>query len=197
MDNFKGNSINKNKPEERKKLEPITTNVSIKKQSEFKKFKNNFFAEDAKTVKGQVFTSVIIPGLQRLFKDMVNTAVDVLLYGGRVKDPRDSRAGYVSYSSSYRDRQGYNRVPEAAYNKTVFAVGDVVLLDRGEAEEVLSSLQDQIQNYGMVSVADFYDVIGRGAPHTANKYGWRDLRDVEVVRNREGYSIDFPKATPL
>lgn len=198
MDNFKGNPKIEKKTPEREKLEAITKNVSLKKESEFKKFKKNFFAEDAKTVKGQVFSSVIIPGLQRLVKDMINTAVDVLLYGGRVKDPRDSRTGYVSYSSSFSDRnREYNKVPQSAYNKNFFSFNEVVFFDRGETEEVLISLREQISRYGMVSIADFYDMVGQSAPHTANKHGWRDLTNADIERVRDGYSIIFPKTTPL
>lgn len=200
MKNYEGNSnVNKKQPE-REKIKPITNNVAVKKESEFKKFKKNFFAEDAKTVKGQVFTSVIIPGIQRLITDMVKTSIDVLIYGGRSKDNRDSRAGYVSYSSySNRNaRSEYNKIPEAVYNKnSAFSFNEVVLFDRGDAEEVLMSLRDQIDRYGMVSVADFYDMVGQSAPYTANKYGWRNLDNVVIDRVRDGYSINFPKATPL
>ena len=188
------------KQPEREKIKPITNNVAVKKESEFKKFKKNFFAEDAKTVKGQVFTSVIIPGIQRLITDMVKTSIDVLIYGGRSKDNRDSRAGYVSYSSysSRNARSEYNKIPEAVYNKnSAFSFNEVVLFDRGDAEEVLMSLRDQIDRYGMVSVADFYDMVGQSAPYTANKYGWRNLDNVVIDRVRDGYSINFPKATPL
>ena len=200
MKNYEGNSnVNKKQPE-REKIKPITNNVAVKKESEFKRFKKNFFAEDTKTVKGQVFTSVIIPGIQRLITDMVKTGIDVLIYGGRSKDHRDSRAGYVSYSSysNRGTRSEYNKIPEAVYSKKdAFSFNEVVLFDRGEAEEVLDSLIDQIDRYGMVSVADFYDMVGQSAPYTANKYGWRNLDNVGIDRVRDGYSINFPKATPL
>lgn len=200
MREFGSNSDSSKKQEpERKKLDTITSNVSIKKESEFRKFKRNFFAEDAKTVKGQVFTGVIIPGIQRLITDMVKTGIDILIYGGRSRDPRDSRSRNISYSSFYdRNRDNsYDKIPQAATRKDFFNFNDIVLFDRGEAEEVLMSLKDQLDRYHMVSVADFYDTIGQSAPYTANKYGWRDLSDVTIDRVRDGYSFNFPKATPL
>jgi len=200
MDKFEGNSnVNKKvPPEEREKKDMITKNVTVKKESEFKKFKNIFFAEDAKTVKGQVFTSVIIPGAQRLLTDIVKTWIDILVYGGRSRD-KEGRVSNISYTSYYdRNRSSeYNKVPQSTYSKNVFSFNEVVLFDRGETEEVLMSLRDQIDKYGMVSVADFYDMVGQSAPYTANKYGWRDLKDVGIGRVRDGYSIDFPKAIPL
>lgn len=200
MENFKGNSNVSKDIKEKEKITPITTNVLVKKESEFKKFKRNFFAEDTKTVKGQVFTGVIIPGIQRLISDMVKTGIDILIYGGRVRDPRDrTSSNYISYSSyTNRYRPEYNKIPESVYNRnTAFSFNEVVLFDRGEAEETLECLRDQIDRYGMVSVADFYDMIGQSAPYTANKYGWRDLTNVGIDRVRDGYSIAFPKAVPL
>lgn len=185
--------IKNEKKQER--LKQITNNVSVKKETEFKKFKRNLFAEDAKTVKGQVFSGVIIPGIQRLITDMVKTGIDILIYGGHRRDVKDNRSNFISYSS-YSSRNP--RIPEAVYNKnTAFSFNEVVLFDRGETEEVLMSLRDQIDRYGMVSVADFYDLIGQSAPYTANKHGWRDLDNVGIDRVRDGYSIAFPKAVPL
>lgn len=198
MRNNDSNSNANKKLEDRPKIPTITKNVSIKKESEFKKFKNNFFAEDAKTVKGQVFSSVIIPSIQRLITDVVKTGIDILIYGGR-SNPND-RSSKVSYSNYYQRNQNTPAsgvIPQSAYSKNPFSFNEVVLFDRGEAEEVLLSLKDQIQRYGMVSVADFYDMIGQSSPFTANKYGWRDLNDATIERVRDGYSITFPKATPL
>lgn len=200
MQDIKGNSNVNKKPAEREKLKQITSNVSVKKESEFKKFKKNFFAEDATTVKGQVFSTVIIPGMQRLLSDMVKTSIDVLIYGGRSRDRKDGRSSNIGYSSFYDRNRSSNdlaRIPQSTYNKNVFSFNEVVLFDRGEAEEVLMSLCDQIERYGMVSVADFYDMVGQSAPYTANKYGWRELNDVGIDRVRDGYSINFPKAQPL
>jgi len=202
MNRFEGNSnANKKEPEKRKKLDTVTTNVAVKKESEFKKFKQNFFAEDAKTVKGQVFTGVIIPGIQRLITDMVKTGIDVLIYGGRAKDSK-SRSSHISYSGYYQDRNNnynYNKIPGGTSyaRRDIFSFNEVSFYDRVEAEEVLINLNEQIESYGMVSVADFYDMIGQSAPYTANKYGWRDLRDVAIISVRGGYSIDLPKAHPL
>lgn len=198
MEKFKGNSNANKKNEEREKLPQITKNVSVKKESEFKKFKRNFFAEDARTVKGQVFTGVIIPGIQRLITDMVKTGIDVLIYGGRSRDSGRSKSSQISYSSYFNDRnRDYNKIPNSVYQKNAFSFNEVVLFDRGEAEEVLDNLMQQIERYGLVSVADFYDMIGQSAPYTANRYGWRDLRDVGIDRVRDGYSINFPKVQPL
>jgi hypothetical protein len=189
---------------QRPKIKVVTENVSARKESEFKKFKNNFFAEDAKTVKKQIFMDIFIPGIQKLITDAVKYGIDILVYG--TKRPKEYRSndgrGGVSWTSYASDRgrstSEYNKIPEASYDsRKTFSLDDVTFFERGEAEETLTTLQEHVNTYGMVSVADFYDSIGRTTTHTANRYGWRDLSTAAIVRTRNGYSIDFPKISAL
>lgn len=202
MDEFKGNSNaakEKNKPLEQKKIEPVTQQVLVKKESELKKFKQQFFTEDAKSVKGHIFMNVIVPGVQRLISDVVKNGIDWLIYGVKGSGSQSSGLRNVSYSSYYdRNKQTTPTIPNSAYNRSgVYAVNEVAFMDRGEAEEVLLRLREEVERYGMVSVADFYDMISQNHNYTNRKYGWRDLRDAEVIRVRDGYSIKFPKIIPL
>ena len=72
-----------------------------------------------------------------------------------------------------------------------------MLDNRGEAEEVLSRMDELIAAYGLVSVADLYDLVGITGDYTDNKYGWTDIRNASVVRVKNGYMIKMPKALPL
>ena len=56
---------------------------------------------------------------------------------------------------------------------------------------------DLIETYGMASVADMYDLVGISCDYTANKYGWTNIRNAEVVRTRDGYMLKMPKALPI
>lgn len=58
-------------------------------------------------------------------------------------------------------------------------------------------MDEMISVYGMVSVADLYDLIGVTGNYTDNKYGWTDIRSASVVRVRDGYIVKMPKAMPL
>ena len=73
----------------------------------------------------------------------------------------------------------------------------MILDNRGEAEDVLSRMDELVATYGLVSVADFYDLVGITGNWTDNKYGWTDIRSANVVHVREGYIIKLPKALPL
>ena len=58
-------------------------------------------------------------------------------------------------------------------------------------------MDEMISVYGIVSVADLYDLIGVTGNYTDNKYGWTDIRSASVVRVRDGYIVKMPKAMPL
>ena len=73
----------------------------------------------------------------------------------------------------------------------------MVLETRGEAEDVLSRMDELIDTYGVVSVADLYDLVGISCNYTDNKYGWTNLRNAEPVRVRDGYMLKLPKALPI
>lgn len=198
MEEFKGNSnASKKKESEEKQLKPVTSNVVVKQESEVKKMAKQFFNDNAKNVGTHVVTDVLIPGMQKLVSDMIKNAIDWILWGTSKKSSGSSGVGNVSYSSYY------NRTPATGYSQPqqtrndIYSVNDVTFNDRGEAEQVLASMKEQIVRYGMVSVSDFYDLISYKSNYTDNKYGWRDLSQAEVIRFRDGFSIRFPKIVPL
>ena len=77
-------------------------------------------------------------------------------------------------------------------------IPDVIILEsRAEAEEVLDRLDEMIEEFGMASVLNLYDLIGVTAPFTADKYGWTDIRNATAVRVRDGYLLKLPRVMPL
>jgi hypothetical protein len=195
---IKGNS-NVSK-ESSKNIKPVTTNVTVKKQSEVTKFKKQLFAEDSKSVKGHIVTTVLLPGIQRLMADAVKNGIDWLIYGSKGGTNRPGGIRNVSYQNYYNRT---SNVPASSPNRNnatrpgAYSVNEVTFNDRGEAEETLARMRENVESYGMVSVADFYDMVGVKHAFTDNKYGWKSLGDTQVVRNRDGYSIQFPKSRPI
>lgn len=75
---------------------------------------------------------------------------------------------------------------------------EVTVDSRGEAEEVFMKMQDLISEYGLVSVADFYDIVGIKGNYTDNRYGWTNIRNAESVRLRDGsYLLNYQKRCRL
>lgn len=74
-----------------------------------------------------------------------------------------------------------------------FGVNQVSFGSQKEAANVLHRLADILDQYGTVTVADFYDEAGVACPsYSGMDYGWKDLGDAYVVKVRSGWSISLP-----
>jgi hypothetical protein len=118
------------------------------------------------------------------------------LYGGRGggKRPTADKISYKDYNSvSRRDDRSYGSTRTA----TGYAYDDIVVETRGEAEAVVSRMDEIMEEYEQVRVADLYDLVGISGDYTDNKYGWTNIRNARVVRTRDGYKIEMPRAIAL
>ena len=181
-------------PKPEKKVERITKGeVVVKKKNPIANFFRSFIAEDAANLKTYIIYDVILPNVKKAIDDTVTNGVHMALYGEA--DKSHKKGSTVSYSKYYDDDSRKGRVVESGNRGYKF--DDAVIPTRGEAEEVLDKLDDLIDTYGEASVADFYDLVGIKGDYTDNKYGWRKLRSATIVRTRNGYIINLPKAIPL
>lgn len=206
MEEYKSNSYrsketqkNDNvKPEDRKIEKVVTGVVKTKKKSKISQAMNNFISEDAKNVKSYVFGEVLIPAIKKAISDIVTDGIDIILYGEARGRNKRSTADRVSYRSYYDDRGGRNRMNERqAIMAGSYSYDDIILSTRGEAEDVLSRMDELIETYGLVRVADLYDLVGITGNYTDNKYGWMNIRNAEIIRVRDGYMIKMPRAVPI
>lgn len=201
MDQYKPNS-HKSKEERResvpeKKVEKVIAGtVKSKKKNEIQKFADVFISEDVNNVKSYILLDVLVPAIKKAISDIVTNGIDIILYGETGKTKSNSNASKVSYRSYY-DRGNDRRDYSAARTKTGYNYDDIILDNRGEAEDVLSRMDELISTYGLVSVADLYDLVGVTGNYTDNKYGWTDIRSASVIRVRDGYMLKLPKALPL
>lgn len=202
MEDYKSNSHKskeeKNLPAENKKVEKVVTGKVTKKKNNARKLKDTFISDEASNLKSYVLLDVLIPAAKKAISDIVTNGIDMILYGktGRSKKKSGYSSG-VSYRSYYDDRreresERYPRTRSAGYS-----YDDIIIESRREAEEVLERMDELIDKYTVVSVADMYDLVGISCNYTDNKYGWTSLRSAEVVRVRDGYIIKLPKALPI
>ena len=198
MEEYKSNSHaskEKEKNGEEKKVEKIISgNARAKKKSEFSKFADVFVSEDAGNVKSYILMEVLVPAVKKAVSDIVTNGIDMLLYGETGVHKRNGASSKVSYRSYY-DRS--NRSLSNSRTRNGYSYDDIILDNRGEAEEVLLRMDEIVATYGTVSVADLYDLVGITGAYTDTKYGWTDIRSASVVRVRDGYMIKLPRALPL
>lgn len=205
MENYKPNShrskeAQKESGSEKKEITKVVQGTAkVKKKGKSSKFAEMFIAEDVSSVKSYIVSDVLIPAAKKLFVDAIKDAVDMLVFGRTDRSKRSNgfRADYVSYNR-YSDRRYDDRLSNDTRPRTEYSYDDVILETRGEAEEVLDAMNDVIETYGMVSVMDLYDLVGISGQYTDNNYGWKNLRNAEPVRTRDGeYMLKLPRAIPL
>lgn len=201
IENYPSNSF-KSKEEKKlpeKKIEKAISGTAKKhKKSEIRKFTDVFISEDVESVKSYILIDVLVPAIKKAISDIVTNGIDMLLYGESKHTGTSTAASKVSYRSYYDKRNESNRERYSMMNTRVGYDYDNIILDtRGEAESVLSRMDELVSTYGMVSVADMYDLVGITGNYTDNKYGWTDIRNASVVRVRDGYVIKMPKALPI
>ena len=196
MAEYKGNSHRSKEQNEvvEKKVEQIAKGKT-KKKSEVKKFADTFIAEDITSVKDYILMEVLLPAAKKAISDIVTNGIDMILYG-ETRSKSKSRESRVSYTKYYDRDRDYER-PTRTRGRYGYDYDDIILDTRKEAEEVLDRMDDLIDNYGMVSVADLYDLVGVSGNYTDNKYGWTNLRNADVQRVRDGYLLKLPKALPF
>jgi len=182
---------------EKKKVEKVIAGtVKSKKKSEIRKFTDVFISEDIDNVKSYILLDVLIPAIKKAISDIVTNGIDMILYGETGKTKSYSTASKISYRSYYDGRNG-RRDYSTIRTKIGYNYDDIILDNRGEAEDVLLRMDELISTYGLVSVADWYDLVGITGNYTDNKYGWTDIRSASVIRVRDGYMLKLPKALPL
>lgn len=187
-------------PTEKKVAKVVTGNVKTKKKSEFRKLADTFIAEDVANVKSYLVHDVLIPTFKNTIWDAFTNSLEMVLFGEvrRNKSHSGSSSSYVSYSS-YSDRNRRDtRHRDDDRNRNRFDFDEIVLDSKGDAEAVLDQMEDILDRYNVVTVADLYDMLGRSAPYTSQKYGWTNLRNAEAVRVRGGgYVLKLPRALPI
>lgn len=195
-----GNSnVSKEHPQDgRPKQQKIVKgSVTVKKQGLGKKFADLFFGEDITDVKSYILRDVLVPTIKATISDVVGGGVEMLLFG-RVSG-RNRGGGYPTQSRTYTPYSGYSNQnnqtgrPNAVIGGR-YAVQEIIFNSRGEAEDVLDAMIDALRRYdGIISVADFYDMVGVLGSFTDNAWGWTDLGNASVRRVRDGYVLMLPK----
>lgn len=195
--------------EEEKKVVPTEKKEAIakgeiKKRSEFQKFLDNFVTEDLPRVKRFLKEEVIEPYVKKALWDAISGAAEMFIFhddAHRRTDTRSSGYGgaYTTYSSRYGNAD--RGAPTRSSEMSRFDYDTIVFGQRQKAAEVLDQLLSDVEEYGMVTMAAYYEYasLQNNIRSTMYNYGWTDLRTAEVVRaiGSDGWTLRLPKAVSL
>lgn len=184
---------------EREKLTAVVKKDAVvrTKKSLGQKILEAFTPDDVQDVKSYVIYDVIIPTIKDTFLDVMG----ILLgrSGGRRSSDRDrDHVSYAShYKSEYNGRRSSSRRSEPRREDEKVDYRNIVLLNRRDAEEVVSELKRRIEVYQQATIADLFDLIDITGTYVDNNWGWTDERDIGIRRVSSGYLIDVAEARHL
>ena len=201
MENYKPNSHkskeeNKALPDEREKIEKVIKGTAKTKKNEMRKLRDVFISEDVKSVKSYILMDVLVPAIKDAIEDIVTNGIRMVLRG-ETSARKSSSASKISYNRIYDSKINNDRFARDSSPSLRYSYDDIILESRGEAEDVITRMEEIIEEYGFVRVADLYDLVGITGDYTDNKYGWTSIRSAEPVRVRNGYMLRLPRAVPL
>lgn len=192
-----------NDPQRPKVEKAIKGEVIQRKPGLGKKLSAAFTGDDASSVGQYVLMDVVLPQFKSLIADVVTQSIERFLFG---EVRRAGSRSQTNYGSSYnRPSTGggssYSRQSPtreiSSRGRATHDFNEIILRDRGEAEDVLSRMGDQLDDYKLVTVADLYDLVGITSSFTDNKWGWKTLAGCRVQRLRDGYLLDLTRPEPI
>lgn len=190
MAEYKPNSHKYRNEQKKKELKKVTTGtVKVRKKSTASKLLEEVLPGDKNSIKDYVFMDVIIPSIKKALSDVIIDSVNMMFYGDVKRGKSSSSRGeYVSYRD-YSSRDYYRR------RRTPRDIDDVIFESQAEAEDVLNEMDEVLETYEFVSVADYYEIAGvsGSGTHTNNRYGWSSLQTADIIRVRDGWTIKMPR----
>ena len=145
-------------------------------------------------VKEYVIFDVIVPAVKNAISNAITGGIDMLLFGERRSDSsRSSESrGYTSYSSRSTSRRDSSR--QSYRRPSLFELDDILLPTKLDANSVIDNMFNILDEYGVVSVADYYALVGEPSNYQMNAWGWENLNNIYTQRTRNGeYKIVLPK----
>lgn len=207
MDQFPANS-NKDKEEKKlkkdvsegKKLEKVISGEAIQKKRPLsRRFKDTFLGGEFKSAAQYIGMEVLLPAVRNMLVDGVTKGVERLVYGDSTS--RRPSSGYgqprIQYNSPV-NRSGAPRAnlpdqPGVGRRRTV-DLDDIILSTRNDAERVIDTLTDIINQFDVASVADLKEILGIKPAYTDNSWGWFSMHYADVRQVREGFLLMLPPA---
>lgn len=73
----------------------------------------------------------------------------------------------------------------------------IVVKEENEAEVVLKSAKEIIDNFSVLTINDLYELCGIDPRYEDAQFGWKDLSGFEIKKIGDGWSLNFPEPERL
>lgn len=201
--------------EDRPKVEKaIEGTAQVKRKPVGSRFRAIFTGVSLKDVVDDVVDKAIIPGIKGMLMDAGERALDRWLGDGSRSGvmPRGAartmvtNVAHVAYNRFSAPNTTVANRPEATRppmqmsrrGQAVFDFEEIEFATRKDASIILDLMYDRLQNYGSVSVAEFYGWADVRGNFTDQNWGWKTLEGAGPTRARNGmFVLNLPDPVPL
>ncbi len=180
--------------------------ATLRKPSMGRRLRRSFIGGDANTVTEHIIWNLLIPAAKDTVADMGATFIDMMIFGQR-RTPRgipsghatpnqgngnNSRFNYGGITSGSPLILGQHSAPQEEYSAPVIP-NQIVVNNKHEADAIVAKMQELIERYTAVSVADVYRMVNRTPNYMDDKWGWQSLEGTRLKRDRGGVLLDLPE----
>lgn len=117
---------------------------------------------------------------------IISDKIETFLFGEVHQRRNHSKVSYQSYYDSKSRPFLYDDLE------------DVIFSSRKDVEDLIDNMNQLIERYGVVTVADYYDLCGISkVTYKSSQYGWLNIDNAKSVRIRAGYKISLPRPLKL
>lgn len=204
LDNYPSNSIkSRENPENKttdirkreKPKEPIQ--VTKKKKSFGQRFKEAFIGQSVGSVTDYVLWEVIVPYVKKLLAESAQTAINLALFGDAKPKWKTNGRSHTEMASVYNERNSANNNRRRTRTNRP-NIQDFLFPSEEQASRVLESLMEEIADYEVATLADFYSEVNEPVVPVDSKWGWRSLEGADISEiPGEGWVLDLPPAKPI
>lgn len=182
----------------------VSGEVVQRKPSMSRRIKDAFLG-DATNVRDYMVLEVFVPAVKDAIVDAFTGGIERAVFGDNVRPGRRSNRGYTpGGANSFNNYAGisnrnmvvggasFQNDPRQQRQKHP-TFDDVIFPTRPDAHAVLSGMMELLGEFEVVSVSDFLELAGiSGNNYMDHKFGWTDLRGVQVHRDRGGFILGLP-----
>jgi hypothetical protein len=199
-------------PTERPKVERVTSNTAEqRKRGLGRKFRETFIGGTLRDTAEYMVSDIVVPAVQDLLYDSLEGGLRRMIHGETNRPRPRGPAAPTGYSSvGHVNYQGYHKPPPAAAaaqpsqrmlsrrSRGRQDFGEIVIEDRREAQDVIEQMFEVLSKFGVVYVADLYEMTGIQSSHVDYKWGWKTLQGAKARRLNDGrFLLDIPEPQPL
>lgn len=204
MENYGSASHRSKERTKEKHLQPVVQqNIATAPQkSAGKKFMERLWKEDLPSIRD----NILIPAAKSLVVDTI-----IRIVGGGTKPSGTIYSGGVNYGNYYRMDKPYagSISPAQPIGNTTrrgFEYNEIEYPTMGDAQTVLQSLKEVVDNYGVVSIQDYYELSNLPCGnYMYSTYGWTadDIyrtvsNSMSITRGLNGrYTISLPRPSKI